>query len=186
MQVTFTRTGARRYRVTATRETGADLIMEPAPGFDEHLPHDLVHFLVERHWGLAEGIYDDLAAGGDAGTFRPVEGARGRRATRKQRGLATSGRDMDQSELLAAAVFAAWQVHRRAVRGDSVYAQETAAAAGVSDAEIAAIIPACDEAATRWAELPIGGSVAFEWSPPRVPGGRQKSTAPRPRATNRR
>lgn len=108
MEIAFTRTGERRYRVVARREASTDLAMEPAPGFDSHLPHDLVHFLVERHWRLHEGIYGDLAAGGDAGTFRPFEAVRDRRWAKKHAGLATSGRDMDRSEALAAAAFAAW------------------------------------------------------------------------------
>ncbi|MEX2446540.1 MAG: hypothetical protein WD734_04300 [Dehalococcoidia bacterium] len=63
MRITFIRTGDRRYRVEVRRETPPDLVMEPAPGFDADLPHDLVHLLVEQHWGLREGIYGDLAAG---------------------------------------------------------------------------------------------------------------------------
>ncbi len=47
--------------------------MNPAPGYDDLLPHDLVHLVVELHWGLRDGIYGDVAAGGNAGTFRLSE-----------------------------------------------------------------------------------------------------------------
>jgi len=148
--------------------------MEPAPGFVANLPHDLTHFLVERHWRLSEGIYGDLEAGGDAGTFRPAEGA-GDRRTRKRAGLATSGRDMDRSELLAAAVFAAWQVHRGAVPGGSAYAAETAASARVTAAQIAEVLPACDEAAARWSALRVGESMSLTWTPPGAGRGDRSS-----------
>ncbi len=74
VEVTFTKTGARRYRVAATRDKAPELVMDPAPGFDSFLPHDLVHFLVECEWGIQNGIFGQLAAGGDAGTFRPRSG----------------------------------------------------------------------------------------------------------------
>lgn len=170
MDVTFTRTGNRRYRVTVERLNAPSLVMEPAPGFDDYLPHDLVHLLVEQHWGLAEGIYGDLYAGGDAGTFRPLEAARDRRAARKQAGLATSARDMDRSEALAAAAFAAWQVHRGVVPPNSEYARETAATAGVSADEIAQVMSVLDEAAERWHALTVGNSMTLEWQPPRARG----------------
>jgi len=169
MQVSFTRTGERRYRVVARRTGAPELVIEPAPGFDAHLPHDLVHFLVERHWGLREGIYGDLAAGGDAGTFRPTEGARDRRWVKKHAGLVTSGRDMDRSEALAAAVFAAWQGHRGAVERASDYARSAAALAGVTAAELAAVMPACDEAADAWRALRTGESMTLEWPYPEGP-----------------
>lgn len=177
MRITFTRTGERRYRVTAERDSGPDLVMEPAPGFDPHLPHDLVHFLVERHWRLREGIYGDLAAGGDAGTFRPLEATRDRRWTKKHAGLPTSGRDMDRSEALAAAVFAAWSQHAGRVPPGSGYASGTAAAASVTSEELASVLPACDEAAERWQSLRIGDSMTYEW-----PG----ATSAGPRAASRR
>lgn len=162
MQITFTRTGQRRYRVVAERDTGS-LVMEPAPGFDEHLPHDLVHFLVERHWQLREGIFGDLAAGGDAGTFLPLEATRDRRWAKKHAGLATPGRDMDRSEALAAAAFAAWQVQRGAVPANSEHARATAAAAQVTAAELSAVTPALDSAAAQWHALRVGESMSLEW-----------------------
>lgn len=180
MQVSFSRTGERRYRVVARRTDAPELVMEPAPGFDAHLPHDLVHFLVERHWGLREGIYGDLAAGGDAGTFRPAEGARDRRWMKKHAGLATSGRDMDRSEALAAAVFAAWQGHRGFAQRASDYARSTAAVADVTAAELAAVMPACDEAAEAWRALRTGESMTLEWPYPEgAPAAFQRNRAQR-------
>ena len=69
MQVTFTRLSGRRYGVDVVREFDPPARMQAAPGFDEPLPHDLAHLLVEREFGLRLGIFGQLAAGGDAGTF---------------------------------------------------------------------------------------------------------------------
>ena len=166
MRITFTRTGERRYRVTAEREGAPTVAIEPAPGFDEHLPHDLVHFLVEQHWRLREGIFGDLETGGTAGTFLPTEGQRDRRWAKKHGGLATSGRDMDRSEALAEAAFGAWQVHAGRMPAGSQYQRDTLAKAGVSAEEIAALLPVLDEASARWRALPIGGSMTLEWATP--------------------
>ena len=73
MQVTFTKTGKRRYRVSVEGPGVVAAWMEPAPGYHERLPHDMAHFVVENELGLAGGIFGQLAAGGTAGTFQPVD-----------------------------------------------------------------------------------------------------------------
>ena len=166
MKVTFTRTGERRYRVVAERDGAPTVAIEPAPGFDPHLPHDLVHFLVERHWRLREGIFGELEAGGTAGTFLPVDAPRDRRWAKKHGGLATSGRDMDRSEAFAEAAFAAWQAHRGRMPAGSPYQRDTLARAGVSAEEIGRVLPVLDEASAQWRSLPIGESMTLEWSSP--------------------
>ncbi|MBO0851835.1 MAG: hypothetical protein J2P20_20410, partial [Pseudonocardia sp.] len=109
MEVSFTRTGARRYAVTAYREASVPVTMDPAPGYEEYRPHDLVHFVVELRWGLRDGIYGQLAAGGDAHTFRPVDEVRTRRwARRSARRNAASGADVALSERLAATAHTTW------------------------------------------------------------------------------
>jgi hypothetical protein len=163
MRITFTRTGDRRYRVTAQREGAPDVVMAPAPGFDEYLPHDLAHFLVERHWDLREGIYGDVAAGGDAGTFRPLEAVRDRRWVKKNAGLATSGRDMDRSEALARALLAAWSRHAGRLPAESAYPRDAAAAAGLTLEDFEPLMPTTDEATARWHALAIGESMTLDW-----------------------
>ena len=62
--------------------------MDPAPGFDRWLPHDLQHFVVEEQLGITDGVFGRLAAGGTAAAFRPVErtsvDARSARRTRRR------------------------------------------------------------------------------------------------------
>jgi hypothetical protein len=107
VQVTFTRTGERRYSIVADRGGGSVLHMPRGPGYDPWLPHDLVHFVPERHLGIARGVFGQLAAGGTAGTFftgealpltwpadltfRPAGSVRGRRPSR-DRGVAVRRR----------------------------------------------------------------------------------------------
>src|SRR5215217_5827772 len=71
MIVIFRRTGQRRYAVEAKRRLFPDLEMNPAPGYDSLMPHDLMHLVVEAQLGLTRGIFGQLAAGGTAGTFHP-------------------------------------------------------------------------------------------------------------------
>lgn len=73
MKVEFRRTGERRYAVTVFRENYPTLEMNPAPGYDALMPHDLMQFIVENELGLRCGICGQLADGGNAGTFRSLE-----------------------------------------------------------------------------------------------------------------
>jgi hypothetical protein len=68
MNVTFKRTGQRRYGVFVERDKAPAMVMHPAPGYDEFLPHDLRHFVAEAEWGIDGAVFSQLAAGGDAGT----------------------------------------------------------------------------------------------------------------------
>ena len=63
MLVHFRKTGSRRYGVFVEREGAPSLQMDPAPGFDDYLPHDLLHFVAEAEWGIDGGVFGQLAAG---------------------------------------------------------------------------------------------------------------------------
>src|SRR3546814_20352339 len=78
----FIRSGERRYSVRVERADAPTLVMDPAPGFDRDLPHDLVHFVVEGVLGLKAGVFGQIAAGGDAGGFR-VDAAEGVRDAKR-------------------------------------------------------------------------------------------------------
>ncbi|HYE74205.1 MAG TPA: hypothetical protein VEF04_12785, partial [Blastocatellia bacterium] len=102
MEVQFRRTGERRYAVTIFRPGNSALEMNPAPGYDSFMPHDLLHFIVESELGLRRGIYGQIAEGGHAGTFHSVgsnhenrrEAARQRkRLARRGEKLLREGRD---------------------------------------------------------------------------------------------
>lgn len=163
MKVVFTRTDRRRYRVTAEREASSRVAADSAPGYDPYLPHDLVHFLVERHWGLRDGIFGQLAAGGDAGTFSPIDELPTRRwARRSARRNASSGTDTARSELLAGLTLAGWQIRtgRLSVPDD---AQEWLDEAGLDERELDEVVDRLDEVAHPWRALDVGESLVFDW-----------------------
>jgi hypothetical protein len=86
MLVTFIRTGERRYAVRVTLDGERTVQMDPAPGYDPWMPHDLQHFIVEKCLGIEGGIFGRLAAGGTAKTFHAVaDGRSAREASRARR-----------------------------------------------------------------------------------------------------
>src|SRR5919199_6481657 len=110
MKVTFARTGERRSGVLVERAYAPTLVMPGAPGFDEFLPHDLLHFVAEAEWGLDGAVFGQLAAGGDAGTFFPIDkrllGKAMRRRKRQRR--VSGGPRGRRSELLAHLLEVRW------------------------------------------------------------------------------
>lgn len=168
MRVTFRKTHRRGYAVDIAREHGEDLTMDPAPGYDDLLPHDLVHLLVEKRWELRDGIYGDLAAGGNAGTFRLAETRpadettreRTRKARRAQR--SRSGADMGRSEHLAGVVHARWNVWKHGSPLPDWYAPAMAAS-GATEAEILAALDEADELAARWQRVEVGRGMSVDW-----------------------
>lgn len=185
MKLVFRRTGERRYTVEAHRTGFANLEMNPAPGYDPLIPHDMMHLVVEAQLGLAHGIYGQLAAGGTGGTFRlivrsdessrKISRARHRLAARGER-LKTKGRDeLMQSER---ATYICWQYWLR--RSSSSDRRETAhrmaqQARQVRDvarvAELRAldqrtldeICKHLDQLSSHWSSLEIGQSMAVHW-----------------------
>jgi hypothetical protein len=69
MLVVFRRSGERRYSVEAQRPGLPDVVMPTAPGYDDRMPHDMMHMIVEAQLELTHAIFGQLAAGGTAGTF---------------------------------------------------------------------------------------------------------------------
>src|SRR5262249_22205529 len=118
VEVQFQRTGERRYAITIFRKDYPPIEMNPAPGYDPIMPHDLLHLVVEREIGLRRGIFGQIAAGGNAGTFHIIpsstenrrEAARfRRRASKRGEKLLRDGRDESAlSERAAYVCFYAW------------------------------------------------------------------------------
>ena len=73
MLVHFRKIGRRQYAVLAEPDGAPALIAHPAPGYDEYLPHDLLHFVAEAEWGIDGAVFGQLAAGGDPGIFLPTD-----------------------------------------------------------------------------------------------------------------
>jgi hypothetical protein len=100
MKVTFVKTGTRRYSVEVTRDRYPDLWCGSI-GYDEWLPHDVLHFVAEAEYGLDGGVFGDLASGGNARIFIPKDGKLVAKMRRKERIKRTRLRDGRRSEELA-------------------------------------------------------------------------------------
>ncbi len=159
--------------------------MNPAPGFDPLMPHDLLHFIVESELGLQQGIFGQIAIGGTAGTFFAVastgESNRGAARTRrraKQRGeklLREGSEDSAQSERATGICLYEW-LARSSDSGCRKRAAEMALQAkesrgqlaatesqALNDAMINRICARMDELSARWSALEIGQSLTVTW-----------------------
>jgi hypothetical protein len=149
MEVTFTRTGERRYSVSA-----GELAVHPAPGYDDTIPHDLVHLAVEIAHDIPMGVFGQLAAGGTAGLARPADGSADRKLRERGMRIATQhGDDLRRSEELASRATIAFKRGNRPV----------------GDPEVERVCALLDELSARWRELRVGESMTVPWdpSPPR-------------------
>jgi len=170
MQVTFTRSGERRYNIAIERAAGPRLAVRQGPGYDPYLPHDLVHFVVEAEAGLRGAVFGSLAAG-ESGIFWAEDGAllRGqRRRDRKRKTSPAARQDMLRSEQLASLAFPLWQLRagHRAQLPDW-FARLSPEELGAP--LIARICDRLDRVAPRWHALPVGGGITLTWPFPEGP-----------------
>lgn len=174
MILVFRRTGEKRYAVEALRKGLPVVEMNPAPGYDQLMPHDMMHLVVEAQLGLTRGIFGQLAVGGTAGTFRlSVRGdqssrettrARKRVTKRGQRLLKNGRDDCTQSERAAWICWQEWRA-RSSSRPTSKKVQNTAGVTdlGIKQSKLDEICKHLDELSSHWSRLYIGESVAVSW-----------------------
>jgi len=143
VNVTFVKK-ERRYDVHVSRDRATDLFIRSAPGYDDWLPHDVLHFVAEAEFGLDDGIFGHLAAGGNARIFISVDRRETVKIWRKNRMKRLRLPEGRRSEELAGELELSWR--------DRTAAPE--------------LLAKLDELATRWHELPVGGSLALEWPRP--------------------
>src|SRR5215467_15209051 len=182
MFVTFVRTGERRYAVRAAVEGKAALEMNPAPGYDPVLPHDLQHFIVERVLGIEGAVFGQLAAGGTAGTFHVIGidgGSQRRREARwragKQAKLTFQRDDAMRSERAAYICWHNWlgqsvdparrakaRAMEKTARGmlDAMPAKERAL---YSMAKLGEVRAEFERLSQRWSKLSVGESFTEPW-----------------------
>jgi hypothetical protein len=154
MKVTFTRTAERRYRVSVEGPGVSSSYMEPAPGYDARLPHDMAHFVVENELGIAGGIFGQLAAGGTARTFRPLDDQKKRKIARRGDRLASANRD--DAILSEKLVYIACRTWGRDLSNVSQVG-------GVPAADIRRVCRQFDEVSAVWSRLAVGDSMTLDW-----------------------
>ena len=182
MKVHFIRSGERRYGMRIEREGAPVLVMDPAPGFDPDLPHDMVHFVVEAALGLKTGVFGQIAAGGDAGSFHVEAGGslsakERQRAARKQvakgaKLIKSQGREGELSELAAFLFDVAWRrskrSHSAAQRAALGEAERTRASLSADErARIDAAQPHVfadfERLSKAWRSLRVGDVLVLDW-----------------------
>jgi len=184
MLLVFQRTGDRRYGIQVRRPPFPDVEMTTAPGYDSLMPHDMLHLVVEAKLGLSHGIFGQLAAGGNAGTFHPtVNQQKSRKSSRirhrlKTRGekLLREGRDESlQSERATYICGYEWRnrskVSKQGSEAQSMTRQvkQIRDVAGARELEklnnrkIDEICAHLDELSARWSQLKIGQSMTVRW-----------------------
>ncbi|MGW2571705.1 hypothetical protein [Streptomyces sp. NPDC001537] len=164
MDVTFTKVPGRRYRMTVVRERGPQLAPRQGPGYDDYLPHDAVHFLVEAEAGLSGGVFGRIAAG-QSDIFwanDPVMRKPQARREAKRQPSKDEHADMARSEMLASLCEPLWQL--RAGRRSSLPDWFSSMEPGIGDAQLVErILARLDDFAAHWHPLPAGGSVTLPW-----------------------
>lgn len=185
MDIEFRRTGERRYGVTIHRSGQPTLEMNPAPGYDPWMPHDLLHYIVESELGLQQGIFGQIAEGGTAGTFRKMqspgedrrEAARARRRETQRGGklLRQGQEDSMQSERATVICLYEWLVRstdpaRRTLAaemaGNAKHVRSQLAAAesqALNESAIKRICARMEELSQQWASLEIGQALTLNW-----------------------
>src|SRR5204862_4986425 len=120
--------------------------------------HDLLHFVAEAEFGLDGAIFGDLATGGNARLFLPVDpSVNHAKMWRRRRIRPTKLPDGRRSEELAWELGQGW--HRRTLEPRL---QEK-----------------LDDLAEQWRSLQVGGSLTLEW--PRPEGRKRHPTRDRRR-----
>jgi hypothetical protein len=154
MKAIFTRTGERRYMVSVEGPGIVSSVMDPAPGYDPRMPHDMAHFIVENELGLKGGVFGQLAAGGHANSFRSTAEKRSGRKTRTGDRIAKENRDdANLSELVVNLACRTWTDDPE--KPDQVK--------GVSQEDIARICRVFDSVGAEWSKLRLGESLTLEW-----------------------
>lgn len=163
VKVRFERTGKHRYAVAVLRDEHGDLRMDPAPGYSDLIPHDLVHWVVETEFGLRDGIFGQLAAGGNGGTFVPTEELRTKAWARQvERRNRSTGSQMGRSEALAAEVYPRWLRHSGHLPG-SHHVRQDPPATELSDDELDRAVKRLDALSGQWRAVGLGESMTVQW-----------------------
>ena len=185
VKVIFRRTGERRYAVVVQVPGKSAQTMNPAPGFDAHIPHDLVHYVVEAELRLHAGVYGRAARGG--GTFWTAERATSTRERARQRRKQarrevelnrSDGHDQElaASERLAGLCDLAWR-RCHGQRPDPGRIAPSLSATRDDAQRIERVLARLDQLAPIWNALPVDAELAFLW-PTLTPQLRHESTKP--------
>lgn len=156
MKVTFTRTAERRYRVSVEGPGVVSSWMEPAPGYDGRLPHDMAHFVVENELGITGGVFGQLAVGGHSSTFHPTDNTIRRKLAKRGHRIAVTNRDDALlSETLVALACRMWTNQQT---------ESKPPVKGVSVEDLHRVCRKFDAVSAIWSKLGVGEAMTLDWT----------------------
>ncbi|MFN8020589.1 MAG: hypothetical protein U0Q03_03580 [Acidimicrobiales bacterium] len=188
MDVIFERTSRRSYAIEVLRPGAPIMRMDPAPGYDDHFPHDLQHLVVEEQLGLTRGIFGRLEQGGSAATFHLITspGTNTRATARERRRLHArdhqlrdAPNDFGASERATYVAWYDWLSHHADPTMRARAAEMKLVAGSILDrlphderdrllAALPRIRARVDEVTRQWSQLEVGGRMTVVWSPRRA------------------
>jgi hypothetical protein len=185
MRVTFPRLpDHQRAYALVERDDGAVYRLQGGQA-GPRLPHDIMHFVVERDLRIRDGIWGGIAAGIIFDSMQHVGGRRPPHARERSRELlAGFGQRGLRAEVLANFVECVAGLDHRSdleilTRAADRLAVLPDADADVDPAEVAAAAQALQVEAARWARLRVGQELSYEW--PRTPPAARRARARKPR-----
>jgi len=155
MEIRFVKKAGQRDRCWVTRDDGSQASWQ-FPSYGDALPHDLVHFIVERAFGIERGLWGLVASG--------VDIAKVNEAANRGGGADKYAALGDLKDLLTAEALATvrW--------GEATAFDIAAACAGagvdgptVDGSFITEVRAQLDELLTRWRALGDAGTVLLRW-----------------------
>ena len=149
------------------------------------LPHDIMHFVVERELRIPDGVWGGIATGIVFDSMQHVSGRRPPHARERSRELLAGFHQRGlRAEVLANFVeCVAGLDHPSDAQILTLAATQLAVLpdgdTDVDPAEVAAAAQALQVEAARWARLRVGEELSYEW--PRTPPAARRARAPKPR-----
>lgn len=183
MHITFTKTGERTYEVVVRRDDGVTLRVR-TPDKPLKIPHDMVHYVVERELSMRRGFWGSIAAGAVFGTVQIVSGRQPPHAAEQSAALIkASYREQAAAELYVAVMQRVtieckeqdWRYVNSCL--DEVWRPFRWPRPTVTAEDAVRVCRALREAEGRWLALPVGQSVEVTWAAARRKGAARRKHA---------
>jgi hypothetical protein len=173
MKIAFTRLGEKGVRVTIERDDGA-VLETSSPRAVDRLPHDLMHYVVERELGLNDGLWGRIASGTIYGNFhvrqpgakRPASRPRPRAGRSKRKGVL-------EAEVLVGVFHDIWDGTAEREWGsvkaylDTIWSPRTRSRVEELDAPtIRRVCEALTRTEKAWSRVPVNGQLRVTWPAP--------------------
>lgn len=169
MQITLTRTDARRYATMVTRADGVTLSV-PGYGIMRPLPHDLAHIAVETGLGIETGFWGSVAAGAIFRGMAVVSGRQKPHAAERAKAIEKANADdLTETELLVGCfeTIVEQALDRSAGKAEALLAQTQRGfhrpAKPVTPAAIAAVCLHWRALQSQWEALPVAAQLSIAW-----------------------